>query len=710
MMAARTAVAHRAQRRKSAKGAAGTHVPWSRAGSARKAESLRRAIRHHDYRYYVLDRPEISDAAYDRLYEALRAIEAAFPDLVTPDSPTQRVAGAPSVALPVLRHEAPMLSLESTTDPRVVARFLDRVRQTASERVLFVLEPKLDGVSLELVYEQGRLARAITRGNGVEGEGVTANARTISSIPLRLRAGGPRPPPLLSVRGEVTMSIAAFQAFNRRLLETGEEPFANPRNAAAGSLRQLDPGVTARRPLRFVAYEVLARKGMGLTTDREALRALRSWGLRVPEGVDVAEAADEVLAYHRRLEERRDSLDYEIDGIVVKADPLGVRDRIGRTMHHPRWAVAFKFAPRVEVTRIEGITVQVGRTGVITPVALLRPVEVGGVTVSRATLHNREEVERRDMRIGDRVRIRRAGDVIPEIVERLPARGRRQARFRMPSRCPGCRTKLAARGPFTICPNRFGCPAQLKRTLTWVASRGAFDIPGIGERTASALVDLGLVRQLPDLFELEAERLLELPGFAGPSARKLERAIRTHARIALHRFVLALGVPGVGPATARLLADHFSSLEALRQATAGQLRRVPGIGNVAAGQIEDFFADRRNRKVIDGLLAAGVRVEPARPGGGRRGLAGRQFVFSGALGSLTRARAADLVEFLGGRVSDHVSRDVDYLVVGESPGGKVERARSRGVRTLDEAAFLRMLRRHGADLSGDRRGAASAGQ
>ncbi|HEY6947243.1 MAG TPA: NAD-dependent DNA ligase LigA, partial [Gemmatimonadales bacterium] len=393
---------------------------------ARRMAELRRLIRRHDRLYYVLDRPEISDTAYDRLFAELGRLERAYPDLVTPDSPTQRIAGAPGTGFPVVEHSAPMLSLEATREAAEVRRFVERVGRSG-RRPPCLLQPKLDGASIELVFERGALTRAVTRGDGERGEGVTGNARTIRSLPRRLRAGrGASIPPLLAVRGEVLLPLRAFQRLNAALVARGEEPFANPRNAAAGSLRQLDARVTARRPLTLIVYEILSVRGASFRTDREALAALRGWGFRVPAPLAVAANADGVLAYREQLAARRDRLDYEIDGIVIKVDELEARRRMGVTSHHPRWALAYKFAPRTEVTRIEAIAVQVGRTGVLTPVALLRPVDVSGVTVSRATLHNREEVRRRDIRPGDTVRIARAGDVIPEVVERIPRRGERR--------------------------------------------------------------------------------------------------------------------------------------------------------------------------------------------------------------------------------------------------------------------------------------------
>lgn len=665
--------------------------------AARRIAALRDEIRHHDYLYYVLDRPEISDEEYDRLFTALLRLEARFPDLVTPDSPTQRVGGEPAKEFRTLEHEAPMVSLEATREKDDVARFVRRVhREAAGAR--FILEPKLDGASVELVYENGVLARAVTRGDGRRGEDVTANVKTIPAAPLRLRLDGRRPPRLLAVRGEVIMHTDAFEQLNRRLLENGEEAFANPRNAAAGSLRQLDPRITAQRSLDLIAYELLAARGVSFERDEQVLRAFREWGLRVPDPARPAGRLDEILRYHADLERRRDTLGYEIDGIVIKVDRLDLRRKLGATARHPRWALAYKFEPRREITRVRDIIVQVGRTGLVTPVALLDPVEVGGVTIARATLHNREEIRRRDIRPGDRVRIHRAGDVIPEVVERIEEPGRRRGRrFAFPERCPACGAKLEVRGPLTRCPNRFGCPAQLRERIRHFASRDAMDIGGIGRATAEALVDYGLVRDLDDLYELRPDDVARLPHFAARSARKLVDAIRRAKRVELQRFLFALGIPGVGESAARDLARHFRTLGAIRHASRDALRRAPGIGPALAAAVHDFFADERHQRAIDALLAKGIEIVPPKAPEGR-GLAGRSFVLTGRLKRLTRGEAERLVESLGGEARTSVSRRTDYVVAGEAPGRKREEALEKGVRILDEDAFLRLLRRAGADV------------
>lgn len=669
----------------------------------KRIEELRAEIRRHDYLYYVLDRPEISDEAYDRLFEELRRLEAEHPELVTPDSPTQRVSGRTRAGFRTAAHIVPMLSLESTHRAEDVVRFDRRLRAAVGGPVRYVLEPKLDGLSLELVYDHGALVRAVTRGDGVRGEVVTENVRTIRELPKRLRSGARRVPPRLFVRGEAMMSLAAFEALNARLLERDEPPFANPRNAAAGSIRQLDPRITAERDLFVVCYEILAMSGRMPPTDTAVLEALQDWGLRVPDDIRTADDVDAVMRYHAEHAEARDRLPYEIDGIVLKVDDLALRERLGATAHHPRWALAYKFPPREEVTRVEGIVVQIGRTGLATPVALLRPVEVGGVTVSRATLHNREEVRRRDVRVGDLVRVQRAGDVIPEVVARIPEPGRRRGPpFRMPERCPACGTRLEERGPLTVCPNRYGCPAQLKARLVHFASRDAMDIPGLGRETAALLVDRGLVRNLADLYRLDAEKLRTLPHFGEKSATKLAQAIQRSRHPTLDRFLFALGIPEVGLATARLLARHFRSLDALRRASAEELARVPGIGAATAREVAAFFRDPRSRRTVDALLRAGVApwAPAAEPGTGP--LEGQRIVFTGRLDRMTRREAEALVRSLGGEVGSEVSARTTAVVAGALPGSKLEDARRLGVRILSEPEFfawLDSLRRRARDGS-----------
>jgi DNA ligase (NAD+) len=660
-------------------------------------EARRREIRRHNHLYYVKNQPEISDEEYDRLFETLKQLEKAFPQFITPDSPTQRVGAEPRQEFPVVEHSAPMLSLDATRQEAEVRRFDERVRKALGGPVRYVLEEKFDGASVELVYRNGVLERAVTRGDGRKGEGITANVKTIRSVPLRLH-DEQTVPSFLALRGEVIMNISAFEALNRKLLEAGNEPFANPRNAAAGSLRQLDPRITADRRLDLIAYEVVAADGQKFATDTKALEALRAWGLRVPEKIGVATTIDEVMASHVRWAEERDKLPYQIDGIVIKVDDLYVREKLGATTHHPRWALAYKFEPRREVTRVEDIVVQVGRTGILTPVALMRPVEVGGVTVSRASLHNRVEIQRKDVRVGDLVRIQRAGDVIPEVVERMDEPGRkRQASFTMPAKCPSCSTQVLLRGPYTICPNHFGCQAQLKRRIRHFASKEALDIEHLGMETVSALVDRHLVQDLSGLFRLTTDDLLRLESFAQRSAGQLVDAIQRSKRVELQRFLYALGIPEVGGAVARDLAHRFRSLDTVRYASRQELEAVPGAGPKLSQAIHDFFADERNQQAIEALLKAGVQViEPKVPA--KQPLRGKTFVFTGTLDRLARNEAKRRVESLGARVTSSVSRETDYVVVGKDPGQKLDAAKEQGVKMLTESQFVTLLHEAGAKL------------
>ena len=666
----------------------------------RRIEELRRQIRHNDHLYYVEDSPEISDEAYDSLFRELKRLEERFPDLLTPDSPTQRVGGEPLASFSTIEHAAPMLSLDSDPSPEAVERFDERMRKAlgAETEIEYVLEPKLDGASVELVYEDGLLTRAATRGDGLRGEGIIANVKTIAAVPLRLRHSERPIPPFLSLRGEVIMQQSAFEKLNERLMEEGREPFANPRNAAAGALRQLDPQITASRPLDIYLYDILAATGFEAESHWGVLQALRDWGLRVNDLPQLVDSVEQVLDYHHDLVERRDDIGYEIDGVVIKLNDLAARERMGSTSHHPRWAFAFKFEPRKEITRVAKILAGVGRTGVVTPVALLRPVEIGGVTVSRATLHNREEVARKDIREGDTVRVQRAGDVIPQVVERLPQPGRKRGPvFRMPDSCPSCGTTLIERGPFTVCPNGFDCPAQLAGRLIHLGSRNALDIEGLGEETARQLVAEKLVKHLPDLFDLQPEQLVELEGFAQKSAENLVAGIEKASHAELHRFLFGLGIPEVGATVARSVARHFRSVETLRRASDEELQEVDGVGPKMAEQIVGFFHEPRNNKILDELLAGRVEIIEPEEEIEADDLAGLKFVLTGGLERFSRGEAKELLESLGAKVTSSVSAKTDYVVAGTDPGSKYDRARKLGVTTLDEQGFLALLADKGVD-------------
>ena len=672
----------------------------------RRLEHLREQIRHHDYRYYVLDRPTISDAAYDALERELQALEARYPGLVTADSPTRRVAGQVREGFRTVAHRAPLLSLESTTEPEAVRQFDRRIRADAGLPGRYVLEPKFDGLSIEVVYERGQLASASTRGDGRRGEDVTANVRTIRAVPLRLRDGPPSIPGLLAVRGEVLMRRSDFATLNERLRRAGETPFANPRNAAAGSVRQLDPRITAQRALNVYFYDVLAVEGDGRADTASALaRWMRVWGLRTSPHRRLGSSAADILAYRERMAMARDSLDVEIDGIVAKVDSLPARNRLGSTAKHPRWAIGVKFEARSAATRLERIEVQVGRTGVLTPVAVLRPVQIGGVTVTRATLHNWGELARRRIRAGDTVEVIRAGDVIPEVIGRIESSRRcGGAAPRPPATCPSCHARVAERGAFRLCPNTIGCPAQRVRAIEHFASRDAFDIDGLGPSTVQGLVDQGLVRTVADLFAITGDDLRGLPRFGAVAAARLAAAIDKARRVDLARFLFALGIPDVGTATARRLAERFRTLAAIRRATETQLAATPEVGPAAARQIVEFFRRQGSRGVIDALVGHGVTIVRSREGGAGA-LAGRSVVFTGALEAMSRAEAERRIEQHGGRAMRTLTRATSLVVAGSAPGSKLERARALGIPILSEREFLR---RYPAVRAGSgRRGQAS---
>ncbi len=674
---------------------AGIDTGDPRAAASREIEALSEELRLHNHLYYVEAAPRISDAAYDDLFRRLQALEAEFPELLRDDSPTQRVGAEPRDGLPSVAHVVPMLSLDSSQELDAVRRFDERLERALGDEVVreYVVEPKLDGASIELVYEQGILSRGVTRGNGVVGEDVTENVRTIRSVPLRLREEKRPIPTLLSLRGEALMYLSAFEALNEARIMAGDEPYQNPRNATSGALRQLDSRITASRPLTVIAYDVLALEGAELETDAEGIRALSDWGFLVPDRFEVVRDVDGIAAFHRAYDRDRDDLDYEIDGIVIKLNALAPRRRLGSTSHHPRWAMAFKFEPRKEVTRIDKIFVSVGRTGVLTPVALLRPVEVGGVTVSRASLHNREELLRKDVREGDLVRIQRAGDVIPQVVERVPEEGRERGEaFSMPESCPSCGTPPVERGPFTVCPNHFGCAAQLKGRLVHFGSRHAMDIEGLGEETATLFVNLGLVKELADLFDLREDQLTSLEGFGELSARNLISAIQRRRNVELARFLTGLGIPEVGVTVARDLAAHFRDFEGIRRATEEELEAVHGVGPKMSAAIRTFLDDPRVSEAIDHLEDRGFEfILPPPVAEGGSPLAGKVFVLTGTLDGYTRDELKELLQERGARVTGSVSAKTDYVIAGDSPGSKLAKARSLGVQVLDEGGLNKLL-------------------
>ncbi|MGQ0694837.1 MAG: NAD-dependent DNA ligase LigA [Nitrospiraceae bacterium] len=662
-----------------------------------RLDYLKNQIRHHDYLYYVKACPEISDGEYDCLFHELVELEQAHPELVTSDSPTQRIGAPPLAELGKVQHEKPMLSLDSVADQNDVLAFDQRMkRELDSTQIEYTVEPKFDGLSVELVYDQGIFVRGSTRGDGTTGEDVTLNLRTIRSLPLQLQTSGPAPAHLV-VRGEVYMRLNDFHALNQRMTERGDEAFANPRNAASGSLRQLDSRITAERPLAVTCYEVTVMDGQP-PSHWDELEALARWGLPVPQIRRRCDRMDAVLAFHRETERQRDNLPYEIDGVVVKVNRRDWQERLGAKSRSPRWAIAYKFAPRKEITVVQNIIVSVGRTGTLTPVALLRPVEVGGVTISRATLHNADEVGRKDIRVGDTVKVERAGDVIPAIAERVPVPGEtRSAPFAMPNRCPVCGSAVAREGAYFYCTGQASCPAQLKGAIEHFASKSALNIEGLGKKTVAQLVDQGLVQDLADLYQLGREQILRLEGFAERSTTMLLDAIARSKTVPLDRFLMGLGIRQVGQHIAKVLAREFGSLDALMSADQGRFQAIKEIGPEISVSLVSYFQEHSNQRVINRLRKLGLSITgiPVAQSGAPSPLAGRSFVFTGGLAGLSRDEAKTLVERLGASVSSSVSKRTTYVVAGDAAGSKLDQARKLGVTILDEEQFLDLVKKRG---------------
>ena len=659
-----------------------------------RLHELRRQLHYHNYRYYVLDDPEISDARYDRLLRELEDLEKRHPEGVTADSPTQRVGARPLEKFETLAHSVPMLSLENGFHREEVLDFEGRIKRFLKRdlEIEYTVEPKMDGLAVELIYEAGRLVQSATRGDGTVGEDVTQNIRTIRAIPLRLFSGDGAPPERLEVRGEVYMRLKDFREYNRRREEAGEPVFANPRNAAAGSLRQLDPGITAQRPLFFFAYGVGSQAGLPLASQWEVLQTLSRWGLPVNPFIKKVQGIQACWDYCREMEEGRHALPYEIDGVVIKVNDWGLQEELGVKSRSPRWALAFKFQPSQETSRILKIEVQVGRTGVLTPVAHLEPVQVGGVEVSRATLHNQDEIDRKDIRIGDTVVVQRAGEVIPEVVKVVESlRTGQEQPFRIPGQCPVCRSPVV-RLPGEAahrCTNP-NCPAQLKESIRHFASKGAMDIEGLGEKLVDQLVEKGLINDYGDLYFLSKEALVPLERLAEKSAGNLLGALDRSRPTTLARFLYALGIPLVGEYVSRLLAENFGSLSALSTAKELELLAIREIGPRVARSIGTFFENPRNREVIEKLRRGGISIQeekPRVPGP----LSGRTFVLTGRLTRYTRDEARDKIAAQGGKVSGSVSALTDFVVAGEEPGSKLEKARELQVAVLSEEEFNKML-------------------
>ncbi len=664
--------------------------------AAARVRELRTQINHHNYRYHVLDDPEISDAEYDRLLNELKALEAQYPDLITPDSPTQRVGATPVGELDEVVHTTPMLSLDNAFAEEDLLAFDRRVRERLDdiEQVEYSAEPKLDGLAVSFRYEGGRLVLAATRGDGMRGENVTHNVRTIKSVPIELRG---KPPAVLEVRGEVFMPIAGFKAMNERALAKGEKTFVNPRNAAAGSLRQLDPRLAAMRPFDVFFYSVGETQGWKLPPRHsEALEQLKEWGLKISPLLKIVKGVEGCLEYYHDIGKRRSSLPYEIDGVVYKVNRFAQQRELGFVARAPRWAIAHKFPAHEENTVVRGVEFQVGRTGALTPVARLEPVFVGGVTVSNATLHNMDEVQRKDVRIGDTVVIRRAGDVIPEVVKVIVERRPPTARIvELPAKCPVCGSDVEREEGEAVarCTGGLFCAAQRKESLRHFAGRRALDIDGLGSKIIDQLVESELVHTPADLYELKLEQLMNLERMGEKSAAKLIEALERSKQTTLPRFLYALGIRDVGEATAAALAEHFCVLDAIEQASEEQIQEVPDIGPVVAAHVFHFFQQPENRKVIEDLCRHGVKWPPIKrkQSRGEGPLSGKTFVLTGTLDGMSRDEAGDRITALGGKVSGSVSKKTSYVVAGADPGSKLKKAQELGVEVLDEEGLQKLL-------------------
>jgi DNA ligase (NAD+) len=660
-----------------------------------RASELREEIDYHNYRYYVLDNPEIPDSEYDRLLRELQALEAQHPELITADSPTQRVGAEPLDAFDEVLHRVPMLSLDNAFSEQEMADFDRRVRDKleSEQEIVYAAEPKLDGLAISLRYEQGHLVQAATRGDGSRGEDVTHNVRTIPSVPLRLLGEGW--PAVLEVRGEVYMPKQGFEALNQRAREAGEKEFANPRNAAAGSLRQLDPRITAERPLAFYCYGFGEIEGGALALSHSAgIEKLRAWGLRISPELKQVTGVDGCLAYYQDLAQRRDRLGYEIDGVVFKVDRLDLQERLGFVSRAPRWAIAQKFPAQEEMTRLLAIDVQVGRTGALTPVARLEPVNVAGVTVTNATLHNLDEIRRKDIRVGDTVIIRRAGDVIPQVLQIVSKRRPKgTVEFTMPDRCPECGSEVIRDEDEAVirCSGGLFCPAQRKEAIKHFASRRALDIEGLGDKLVEQLVDEGLVEDPSDLFQLAPETLAGLERMGEKSAANLIDALEKSKNTTLARFLFALGIREVGEATARGLALHYGDLQRLQEADEEELQQIQDVGPIVADHIVTFFRQPHNLEVINRLLQAGIHWEQEQAtAASTSNLSGKTVVLTGTL-SRPRQEIKEQLQAQGAKVTGSVSKKTDYVIAGADAGSKLDKAKSLGVTVLDEKGLDSLL-------------------
>jgi len=658
-------------------------------------EALRDGIEYHNFLYYVKNRPQISDSLYDKLFRRLQKLEKSFPQFQSDTSPTRKVGARPVDKLKKLEHTVPMLSLNAALNYEEVLEFERFIHKNlGSEKIGYVVEPKFDGLSVEVVYRNGTFIRGSTRGDGRVGEDISENLKTIRPLILRLqRQGEEEVPAFLSLRGEVFLPKKAFHKMNKERVQAGEDPFANPRNAAAGIMRQLDSKKVADKPMNIIYYEILQIEGKGFSSHWEELQQLPRWGLKTDSHNSRISSSGEIKKYWEKLSDRRDDLEYEIDGIVIKLDDLEARSRLGPRQRSLRWALAWKFPPKQEETRLVDIVVQVGRTGMLTPVALLEPVDVGGVNISRATLHNVDEVRKKDVRKGDKVRVARAGDVIPEVVERIKERGKkRKESFSMPKKCPVCGSRVFKEGAYYFCPAGLSCQAQLVGHILHFASRDAMNIEGLGENVARQLVVRGLVEGLADLYHLSKKDLEDLEGFAEKSARNLYQAIQGAKNARLDRFLYALGIRHIGQHVARILAQEFRTLKGLCQASREDLENIREIGPEIARSTVRFFEEEDNIRSLERLLDSGLEIERMPEPEKARPLEGKTFVFTGKLEGFSRKEAKYMVEDRGARATSRVSSETDFLVVGENPGSKLDEARNSDVKILGEKEFDRMIK------------------
>ncbi len=689
----------------------------------RRIEELRRDIERHNYLYYAESDPEVSDAEYDALMEELKRLESLYPELISSDSPTQRVSGSVAKGFNLVGHRALMMSIDNISTEEQAIEFDRRVRRFLGtiEEIKYTAEPKFDGVSASLTYENGLFVQGATRGDGRVGEDVTINIKTIKTIPLRLKASEKNKlatksternvlnknsvvsvakesvsyvsaPKRIEVRGEVLIPIEAFKRLNKELTEAGEPIFANPRNAASGSLRQLDSGITAKRPLDFYAWGIGEVIGYEFNTEWGIVQTLREWGFKIEKKISRCKNINEAISYHHEMELLRNELPYEADGVVIKVDRSNYQRELGATAKYPRWSAAYKFKPRQATTKIRDIVVQVGRMGLLTPVANLDPFKIGGVTVSRATLHTEEIIREKDIRAGDTVLVERAGDVIPEIVKPIVEKRTADLKpFKMPDVCPSCGSQVEKEGAYYYCPN-LSCPEQLKGRIKHLASRRAFDIDGLGEKIVDQFMKEGLIKDLADICYLKKSDFIDLKRFAEKSATNLSEEIEKSKQISFERFIHALSIRHVGERLAQIIAENFSNLETLMEASEERLMEIPTVGPEVAKSIVNFFKEKKNIKVIEKMLDAGVKIEykPKLKKGDR--LKGKTFVLTGTLESFTREEAKSMVEEVGGRVSSSATKKIDYVVVGKDPGSKLDVAKSLGIKTIDEEEFKRLIR------------------